>query len=107
MNLVSAKGISVRHGKNVVLQNVTLDVGTGEIITIVGPNGSGKSTLLRTLIGAAMPFEGSLVRKSGLRIGYVPQKLHIDQTLPMSVARFLSLPDKISATARDEAERRL
>ena len=103
MNLVSAKGISVRHGKNTVLQNVTLDIRSGEIITIVGPNGSGKSTLLRTLIGAAMPFEGSLTRKSGLRIGYVPQKLHIDQTLPMSVARFLSLPHKISANARDEA----
>ena len=103
MSLISAKGISVRHGKNNVLQNVTLSVNPGEIITIVGPNGSGKSTLLRTLIGAIAPFEGTMTRKTGLRIGYVPQRLHIDPTLPMNVVRFLSLPGKVSLKAAQEA----
>ena len=96
MSLISAKGMGVSHGKNHVLKNVTLEIKSGEIVTIVGPNGSGKSTLLRALIGAAKLSEGTLTRKENLRIGYVPQKLHIDQTLPMRVSRFLSLPNKVS-----------
>lgn len=97
MSLIHAKGLSVKHGKTTVLQNVTLDISAGEIVTIVGPNGSGKSTLLRALIGAVPADKGAVTRKDGLRIGYVPQKLHIDPTLPMSVERFLSLPTKVSA----------
>ena len=103
MSLIQAKNISVRRGKAPVLQNVTLDIKAGEIVTIVGPNGSGKSTLLRTFIGAEEPFEGTLKRKNNLRIGYVPQKLHIDPTLPMSVARFLSLPTKVPAQIANAA----
>lgn len=103
MSLITAKGISVRRGKSTVLQNVSLEINQGEIVTILGPNGSGKSTLLRALIGAQAPFSGTLTRKTGLRIGYVPQKLHIDPTLPMSVARFLSLPRKVSADATRDA----
>jgi zinc transport system ATP-binding protein len=71
-----------------------MSVARGEIVTIVGPNGSGKSTLLRTLIGAVKPSTGSVQRADGLTIGYVPQRLFIDDTLPMTVARFLSLPDR-------------
>lgn len=107
MSLISAKGLSIRHGKTTVLQNVTLDISAGEIVTVVGPNGSGKSTLLRALIGAVELASGAITRKPGLRIGYVPQKLHIDPTLPMNVARFLSLPRKvapeIAATALEQA----
>lgn len=80
-----------------VLRDVNFTLTAGEIVTIVGPNGSGKSSLLRALIGALSPAEGRITRKPGLRIGYVPQSLVIDQTLPLTVARFLSLPHRISA----------
>lgn len=103
MSLISAKNISVRRGKAPVLQNVTLEINAGEIVTIVGPNGSGKSTLLRAFIGAEQPYEGTLTRQDNLRIGYVPQKLHIYATLPMSVSRFLSLPTKVSKETADAA----
>ena len=73
MSLISAKNISVRRGKAPVLQNVTLEINAGEIVTIVGPNGSGKSTLLRAFSGAEQPYQGTLTRKDNLRIGYVPQ----------------------------------
>ncbi|MEM7270799.1 MAG: metal ABC transporter ATP-binding protein, partial [Pseudomonadota bacterium] len=59
-------------------------------------NGSGKSTLLRAIIGAVTPAEGRVTRRAGLKIGYVPQKLSIDPTLPMTVTRFLSLPRRVS-----------
>lgn len=98
-NLIEVSGLSVRHGRNVVLSDVDLSIQRGEIVTIVGPNGSGKSTLLRAIIGAVAPVQGK-VRASGARIGYVPQKLHIDATLPMTVNRFLNLPRRVPA---DEA----
>ena len=78
-------------GRRAILQDVQISVSAGEIVTIVGPNGSGKSTLLRALIGA-VSASGSIARAENLRIGYVPQRLHVDQTMPMTVARFMSLP---------------
>lgn len=92
MSLMSMDHISVGYGANTVLRNVSLAIEPGEIVTIVGPNGSGKTTLLRALIGAVRPASGTISRKPGLRIGYVPQKLHIDPTLPITVERFLRLP---------------
>ncbi|QFT96416.1 Zinc import ATP-binding protein ZnuC [Roseovarius sp. THAF8] len=103
MSLVSVENISVGYGAVRVLREVSLSVEPGEIITIVGPNGSGKTTLLRALIGAVAPLSGKIVRSAGLRIGYVPQKLHIDPTLPLTVKRFLRLPSGASRAAIEQA----
>jgi ABC-type Mn2+/Zn2+ transport system ATPase subunit len=92
MSLIDIQDLRIDYGAQPVLRNVNLKVEPGEIITIVGPNGSGKTSLLRAIIGAAAPSTGSIVKKPGLRIGYVPQRLHIDPTLPMTVGRFMSLP---------------
>ncbi|MDW4498851.1 metal ABC transporter ATP-binding protein [Sulfitobacter sp. D35] len=99
MSLVSVANLSVGYGGHTVLRNVSLTVAPGEIVTVVGPNGSGKTTLLRALIGAVSPASGRITQKPGLRIGYVPQKLHIDPTLPMTVSRFLRLPGAASHDA--------
>lgn len=93
MSLMSTQGMAVSYGGTVVLQGVDFSIEPGEIVTIVGPNGSGKSTLIRALLGVVKPASGQVKRQQGLRIGYVPQKLYIDATLPLSVARFLSLPE--------------
>ncbi|MEM1399616.1 MAG: metal ABC transporter ATP-binding protein [Pseudomonadota bacterium] len=92
MSLVSAQGLTVSLGGQLVLDKIDFSINPAEIVTIVGPNGSGKTTLLRALIGAVKASGGQIDRKSGLRIGYVPQKLHIDMTLPLTVSRFLDLP---------------
>ena len=97
MSLIEAQDVTVRLGGTTVLANVDLSLERGEIVTIVGPNGSGKSTLLRVLIGVVQPDRGRVIRAPGLRIGYVPQKLHIDPTLPMTVRRFLGLPHRHGA----------
>jgi zinc transport system ATP-binding protein len=96
MSLVSVEGLSVRYGSNTVLHNVVMTIEPGEIVTIVGPNGSGKTSLLRAIIGATKPVEGGVVKKPGLKIGYVPQKLHIDPTLPITVERFMRLTNHVS-----------
>lgn len=104
MILLEASNLSAGHGGDqAVLENVSLTIRRGEIVTIVGPNGSGKSTLLRSLIGAIKPTGGRVKKMDGLRIGYVPQKLHIDPTLPITVRRFLDLPVRVSNTAAQEA----
>ncbi|RYH02182.1 metal ABC transporter ATP-binding protein [Salipiger sp. IMCC34102] len=92
MTLLSGADLAVRLNGNDILRDVSLSIAAGEIVTLVGPNGSGKSTLLRTLIGALTPSRGRVTRARDLRIGYVPQKLAIDATLPLTVRRFLDLP---------------
>ena len=110
MTLVACDGLAVTLGGKTVLHQVDFTMNAGEIVTIVGPNGSGKSTLLRTIIGAVRPETGRVTLKPGLKIGYVPQKLQIDATLPISARRFLDLPRRVpeavarAALARVSAE---
>jgi zinc transport system ATP-binding protein len=100
MSLVEIEGLAVAFGGRRVLSGVDMTVEPGEILTIVGPNGSGKSTLLRAIVGAVRPDAGQVRIAPKLRIGYVPQSLTIDPTLPMTVARFMNLPRTV---ARAEA----
>lgn len=90
--LIECRNLSVKYGKRTVLRNISLSVQSGEIISVIGPNGSGKSTLFRALIGAVNIASGSVEKSPDLRIGYVPQKLHIDETFPLTVERFMKLP---------------
>ena len=95
MNLVTTNKITVKYGSHTVLRDVSINVKAGEIVTIVGPNGSGKTSLVKTIIGAIEPASGSLNLKKDLRIGYIPQRLNIDHTLPITVQRFLNLTQKV------------
>ena len=99
MSLVSVTDLSVAYGGDVVLRGVDLTLAAGEIVTIVGPNGSGKTSLLRAIIGAVPPARGTVTLRPGLRIGYVPQRLHIDATLPITVGRFMRLSGSGGARA--------
>ena len=89
--LVSASGISVRHGRRTVLHDVDIAVHRGELVTLIGPNGSGKTTLVRTVLGLETPEAGSVTIAPAIRVGYVPQHLVVDRTLPLDVRRFLQM----------------
>lgn len=89
--LIELKNISFTLKGQVILKDISLTVSRGEIVTIIGPNGAGKTTLFRILLGLIPPSSGSLRQAPGLKVGYMPQKLHIDQTLPLTTRRFLSL----------------
>ena len=91
MSLIHTQGVGVRVGSRRILGGVDLSIRRREIVTVVGPNGSGKTTLLKILIGAQAPSEGVVIREAGLKIGYVPQRLAIDQAMPLTVSRWLSL----------------
>lgn len=101
--LVRMKNISVRFDDRDVLDNISLDIKINEITTIIGPNGAGKSTLIKTLLGLIAPYKGQIDKKNKLTIGYVPQKLKLNDTLPLHVDRFLKLAGRYSKQERTEA----
>ncbi len=94
--LISANKLSYRVGGREILKDISLTVSEQETVTVVGPNGAGKTTLLRILLGLIPPATGSVVRKPNLRIGYLPQKIHIDPVLPLSVHRLMTLTGRYS-----------
>ncbi|ODT67573.1 MAG: zinc ABC transporter ATP-binding protein [Pelagibacterium sp. SCN 63-23] len=100
--LITLENAGMRRGGRVLVQGVDLTIARGEIVTLIGPNGSGKSTTAKMATGVLKPSMGKVTRKRGLTIGYVPQKLSIDWTLPLNVERLMTLtgphqPDAIAA----------
>ena len=89
--LIRARGVDKRFGKRAALTGVDIAVGGAEIVTLIGPNGAGKTTLLRILLGLLAPDAGTVERKPGLRVGYMPQRMVVDDLLPLPVRRFLGL----------------
>lgn len=89
--LVRLSGAGVRAAGRWLVRGVDLTVRPGEIVTLIGPNGSGKSTTARLVTGVRRPDEGRVQRAAGLSVGYVPQKLSIDRTLPLTVERLMRL----------------
>ena len=95
--LITLSQAGVRSGGRVLVEDVDLTIARGEIVTLIGPNGSGKSTTAKMVTGVLKPSTGTVTRKPGLTIGYVPQKLAIDWTLPLTVERLMTLTGRFSA----------
>lgn len=89
--LVSLQEVNVSLREQTILSHINLNIYAGKIVTIIGPNGAGKTTLLRSLLGLIKPSSGIIWRKDELNIGYMPQKLQINPSLPLTVHRFLKL----------------
>jgi zinc transport system ATP-binding protein len=104
--LIRAGGINKTLGGRAVLSGVEIAVRRGEIVTLIGPNGAGKTTLLRILLGLLPPDRGTVERAPELRIGYMPQRIVIDDLLPLPVRRFLELgrPGGAIKAALDEVK---
>lgn len=92
--LVEAAGICLHIGDNHILDNVSFKILPGQIVTLIGPNGAGKTSLIRIVLGLQKASAGRVTLASGVGIGYMPQKLHIDLSLPLSVRGFLGLADR-------------
>lgn len=101
--LAAARHVTVRAGGREILSHVDLTVGPSEIVTVVGPNGSGKTTLVRALLGLVATAQGRIERRADLSVGYVPQNVSIDRTLPLTVRRFVALSPRAAGRDVDAA----
>ncbi|KLV09166.1 zinc ABC transporter ATPase [Photobacterium aquae] len=101
--LVELQTVTVTFGERHVLDQVSLKVERGQITTLIGPNGAGKSTLVKVITGLRKVSAGKVIRQKGLRIGYVPQKLALNSSLPLTVDRFMRLAGRYSETDRVHA----
>jgi zinc transport system ATP-binding protein len=89
--LVSLDNAGVSMSDKWLVRGVSLDVRRGEIVTLIGPNGSGKSTTAKMALGVINPSEGSAWCRRDICVSYVPQKLSVDWTMPLTVNRFMTL----------------
>jgi zinc transport system ATP-binding protein len=101
--LISLLNAGVQRENTWLVRGVDFEVRSGEIVTLIGPNGSGKSTTAKMALGVIPLTEGSASRRPELTIGYVPQKIAIDWTLPLTTARFMHLTGGISKSAAAQA----
>jgi ABC-type Mn2+/Zn2+ transport system ATPase subunit len=83
--VLRARHLAFGYGRRPLFRDLSFDVAAGDILGIVGPNGSGKSTLLRTMLGLLAPLAGSIERRPGLVISYVPQRDRLDTSIPVTV----------------------
>lgn len=97
--LITAKNLRVVRRDKVVLNDVSLDIGERDFVTIVGPNGAGKTMLLKCLMNFYRPDGGEVLARKDLKIGYVPQKLALPPSLTITARRFLSLRKEATTAA--------
>lgn len=91
--LVALSKVSLRFGDVSVLKEIDLTLHSRRITTLIGPNGAGKTSLAKVVLGLHKPSSGTLNRRAGLKVGYMPQRLRIDDSLPLTVDRFLWLAE--------------
>ena len=100
--LVKLNNVGFRQNQKWLVQGVSLQVEKAKIVTLIGPNGSGKSTTAKIALGLLKNIEGE-VEKFTNKIGYVPQEISIDWTLPLRVRDFMLLTDKLKDDTIEEA----
>ena len=93
--LLKAENVGLFKNDKWLVKDVSLEIRKGEIVTLIGPNGSGKSTTAKIALGIHKKIEGK-VQKFTDKIGYVPQKISIDWTLPIRVIDFMLLTEKLT-----------
>ena len=101
--LVEARGVGVNVASRWLIKDVDLTLRRGEIVTLIGPNGAGKSTLAEIATGVRRPDAGTVTHRPQLTVGYVPQKLSIDPTLPLTVDRLMTLTGRLPKDRIDRA----
>ena len=101
--LIAAEGIGLALEGRAILDGIDLAVHPGEIVTLIGPNGAGKTSLVRVLLGLVRPDRGRILRKPGLKVGYVPQRMDRDPILPLDADRFLALAGRTRPERRRAA----
>ncbi|HUY69423.1 MAG TPA: metal ABC transporter ATP-binding protein [Candidatus Tyrphobacter sp.] len=99
--MLEVSDLSVSFNELKVLEHVSFTLESGDILAIIGPNGSGKTVLLRALL-ETVPYEGEIKWAKDVKIGYVPQKLYIDPSLPITLKEFLESKLKLIGKPKED-----
>ncbi|MDI6715505.1 MAG: metal ABC transporter ATP-binding protein [Actinomycetota bacterium] len=104
--IVEIKNLNVAFGGNTALEGINLSIYPSEVIAVIGLNGAGKTTLLKTMLGIYKPSSG-LVKLNAKKIGYVPQSLSFDRSIPLTVKELLRAYSSKKQSIREETRRKL
>ena len=83
MGLIRVQNVTKQFGTQIVLNNVSLELNTGETVGLIGANGSGKSTLFKLIAGELQPDFGTVTRSKGLEVGYLAQEPELSPRNPL------------------------
>ncbi len=101
--LVEAVDLGVKRADRWIFRHVNMTVARGELVFVIGANGAGKTTCVKALLGLVSIDEGTINRAAGLEVGYVPQRLVVDPTLPLTLRRMMTLTGRFAAGDIDAA----
>lgn len=102
-NILSVKNLTIVRNDHLIIEDLSFDVAKGESLAIIGPNGAGKTTLLRAILGL-IPYKGKVIWSKGVQIGYVPQRLYLENDVPLTTYEFLELKQKKDREIREVLE---
>ncbi len=89
--IAQLKNINLQINGNKVLSNISLDLAKNKITTLIGPNGGGKTSIARILLEILKPNSGKVIKNSSLKIGYMPQKIIVEKTIPLTAQNFATI----------------
>ncbi len=109
--LVKINNVSYRNGSEVILDDISFEIGRGDFLGIIGPNGAGKTTLFKCLLGLNKEYTGNIrlfdknirnhAKEIYKKIGYIPQSNSFDPRFPATVKEIIQL-GSIGGKAFDE-----
>lgn len=99
--LLAVHNLGVTFGHKRVVHDVSFTISPQDVVAIIGPNGAGKSVLVKAIVGLVEPTAGKMEWQPGVKIGYLPQRFHVDRYLPMTVKEFLELKPKRAFTLHE------
>lgn len=90
--ILEVKNLSVTKGDHKILEKISFNVEKGDTLAVIGPNGAGKTTLFKAILNLT-PYDGTVRWSTNTKIGFVPQKLYVDDDLPLTTLEFLELKE--------------
>lgn len=102
--LLTIDGVGLYYEDRTILEGISFTLDAGQITTLIGPNGAGKTSLIRIILGLQKASSGTIEIARQARIGYMPQRLTIDPSLPLSVLSFLQLAQRDKDLCRQALE---
>ncbi len=100
--ILSASDLTLSFGRHPILDGATLALYAGEKVGLVGRNGSGKSSFLRIVADEERPDSGTVSRKQGLVVGYLPQEFQLDDSATVDANIRSGAAELIAAIERYE-----